>query len=97
VKAVKGLITGRRNILGRYFVVIREGYGKSAGYSFLDMDATFSSQHTDVTRWTTIKVDTPNVLVFAFASELDLAVAISCGTQHPGPSENNVEDLSHVV
>ena len=63
---------------GRYFVVIREGYGKSAGYSFLDMHATLSSQHTDVARWTTIKVDTPNVLVFAFASELDLAVAISC-------------------
>jgi len=41
------------------------------------MHATFSSQHTDVARWTTIKVDTPNVLVFAFASELDLAVAIS--------------------
>ena len=63
---------------GRYFVVIREGYGKSAGYSFLDMHATFSSEHTDVARWTTIKIETPNVLVFAFASELDLAVAISC-------------------
>ena len=63
---------------GRYFVVIREGYGRQAGYSFLDMHATYSSQHTDVERWTTIKVDLLNVLVFAFASELDLAVAISC-------------------
>ena len=63
---------------GRYFVVIREGYGRQAGYSFLDMHATYSSQHTDVERWTTIKVELPNVLVFAFASELDLAVAISC-------------------
>jgi hypothetical protein len=63
---------------GRYFVVIREGYARQAGYSFLDMHATYSSQHTEVERWTTIKVDLPNVLVFAFASELDLAVAISC-------------------
>jgi len=66
---------------GRYFVVIREGYGKSASYSFLDMHATSSSRHIDVARWTTIKVETPNVLVFAFASELDLAVAISCVCQ----------------
>lgn len=62
---------------GRYFVVIREGYGRSAGYSFLDMHARFSP-HANATRWTTVEVDTPNVLVFAFASELDLAVAISC-------------------
>jgi hypothetical protein len=62
---------------GRYFVVIREGYRKSAGYSFLDMHSTFSS-HANAALWTTIKIDTPNVLVFAFASELDLAVAISC-------------------
>ncbi|KAI9454182.1 hypothetical protein F5148DRAFT_445625 [Russula earlei] len=61
---------------GRYFVVIREGYGRSAGYSFLDMHAGFSA-HADAARWTNIEVDTPNVLVFAFASELDLAVAIS--------------------
>ena len=62
---------------GRYFVVIREGYGVSAGYSFLDMHAR-SGPHTDASRWTTIEIDTPNVLVFGFASELDLAVAISC-------------------
>ena len=62
---------------GRYFVEIREGYAKSAGYSFLDMHSTFSS-HANAALWTTIKIDTPNVLVFAFASELDLAVAISC-------------------
>ena len=62
---------------GRYFVVIREGYGISAGYSFLDMHAR-SSPHTDASQWTTIEINTPNVLVFAFASELNLAVAISC-------------------
>jgi len=62
---------------GRYFVVIREGYGISAGYSFLDMHAR-SSSHTNAARWTTIELNTPNVLVFAFASELNLAVAISC-------------------
>jgi F-box domain len=62
---------------GRYFVVIREGYGWPAGYSFLDMSAAFSL-HADTARWTNIDIDTLNVLVFAFASELDLAVAISC-------------------
>ena len=62
---------------GRYFVVIREGYGRSAGYSFLDMHAGFTA-HADAAQWTTIEVKIPNVLVFAFASELDLAVAISC-------------------
>jgi F-box associated protein len=62
---------------GRYFVVIREGYGISAGYSFLDMHAR-SSSHTNAARWTTIEINTPNVLVFAFASELNLAVSISC-------------------
>ena len=62
---------------GRYFVVIREGFAKSASYSFIDMHATFTS-HVNAALWTTVKVDTPNVLVFAFASELDLAVAISC-------------------
>ena len=65
---------------GRYFVVIREGYGRSAGYSFLDMHAGFTA-HADAAQWTTIEIKTPNVLVFAFASELDLAVAISCVSQ----------------
>ncbi|KAI0298784.1 hypothetical protein B0F90DRAFT_673125 [Multifurca ochricompacta] len=62
---------------GRYFVIIREGYGWPAGYSFLDMRAG-SCLHAEAARWTTIDIDTPNVLVFAFASELDLVVAISC-------------------
>jgi hypothetical protein len=62
---------------GRYFVVIREGYGISAGYSFLDMRAR-SSPHTTTAQWTTVEINTPNVLVFAFASEPNLAVAISC-------------------
>jgi hypothetical protein len=62
---------------GRYFVVIREGYGISAGYLFLDMH-TRSCPHTNASRWTAIEINTPNVLVFTFASELNLAVAISC-------------------
>jgi hypothetical protein len=61
----------------RYFVVFREGCARPAGYSFLDMCSTFPS-HADATLWTTIKVDIPNVLVFACSSELDLIVAISC-------------------
>jgi len=68
---------------GRYFVVIREGYGRSAGYSFLDMHSAFSPDANNAALWTTIKIDTPNVLVFAFASELDLAVAISCVRSYP--------------
>jgi len=68
---------------GRYFVVIREGYGRSAGYSFLDMHSAFSPDANNAALWTTIKIDTPNVLVFAFATELDLAVAISCVRSYP--------------
>jgi F-box domain len=64
----------------RYFVVFREGCATPAGYSFLDMCSTFSSR-ADTALWTTIKVDIPNVLVFACSSELDLMVAISCVTQ----------------
>jgi F-box domain len=63
---------------GRYFVVIREGYGWPAGYSFLDMRATFSPQDDGTGSWTKIEIETPNVLVLAFASELDLSVAIAC-------------------
>jgi hypothetical protein len=52
----------------RYFVAIREGYCRSPGYSFLDMHATSSSQHTEVARWR---------LLFVFASELDRASDLS--------------------
>jgi hypothetical protein len=76
------VLTGRGHpvefsFFGRYFVMICEGYAMSAGYSFLDMHATFTS-HATAALWTTIKIKTPNVLVFAFASELDLVVSISC-------------------
>src|SRR6266566_6681326 len=37
-----------------------------------------SSLHTNAAHWTTIKIDTPNILALAFASELNLAVAVSC-------------------
>jgi hypothetical protein len=65
---------------GQYCVVFRKGYAQPAGYSFLDMRSIFSS-HVDTALWKTIEVDTPNVLVFAFAPCLDLIVAISCVTQ----------------
>jgi hypothetical protein len=45
--------------LRRYFVVIAEGYGREAGYSFLDMHATFSSQHTETACWMSIKSPPP--------------------------------------
>src|SRR6266576_6085168 len=34
--------------------------------------------HTNAAHWTTIKTDTPNILALAFASELKIAVAVSC-------------------
>ncbi|KAI0271302.1 hypothetical protein BC834DRAFT_858759 [Gloeopeniophorella convolvens] len=73
---------------GRYFVVIREGYGWPAGYSFLDM-RDGASLHADTAQWTTIDIDLPNVLVFAFASELDLVVAISA----PSPIDPHLTNL----
>jgi hypothetical protein len=66
----------RRGFLsGQYFIMCDERIGNSAFYSFLDIHAR--SEHTNASRWTTIKIDTP-VVAFAFASELNLAVAISC-------------------
>jgi hypothetical protein len=59
---------------GQYFIMCHERIGASAFYSFLDMHAR--SSHTNPARWTTIEIDTP-VLAFAFASEVNLAVAIS--------------------
>jgi F-box domain len=65
---------------GQYFVVFRKGHAKPAGYSFLDILSIFPS-HADTAHWTTITVDIPNVLNFAFSPELDLMVAISCVSQ----------------
>ena len=59
--------------------MIREGYGISAGYSFLDMRArSFSNTNAARGNLNTVEINTPNILVFAFASEFNLAVAISC-------------------
>ena len=68
-------VRGPGLLSGQYFIVYSETIGASAFYSFLDMHAT--SLHTSATRWTTIEIDAP-VPVFAFAPELDLAIAISC-------------------
>jgi hypothetical protein len=65
---------------GQYFAVFRDGHAKPAGYSFLDILSILSS-HADTSYWTTITVDIPNVLTFAFSPELDLLVAISCVSQ----------------
>jgi F-box domain len=66
---------GRGFLSGQYFIMCHERIGAPAIYSFLDMHAT--SSHTNAACWTTIEIDTP-VLAFAFASELNLAVVISC-------------------
>ena len=72
-------IPGSAFLSGQYFITYHERIGPlvgaSAVYSFLDIHAR--SSHTNPAHWTTIKVDTP-VLAFAFAPELNLAVAIWC-------------------
>jgi hypothetical protein len=70
------LMPGRGFFLsGQYLIMSHERIGASAFYSFLDIHAR--SSHTKAARWTTIEIDT-TILAFAFASELNLAVAISC-------------------
>ena len=60
----------------QHAIARRTGYGLLARYSFLDLP-TWSSSPTNVTRWTTIDIQIPNVLLFAFAPELNLSVAFS--------------------
>ena len=60
----------------QHVIIFHMGFGAPAGYSFLDLH-TWSSSPTKVTRWTTIDIQTPNVLSFAFAPELNLSVAFS--------------------
>ena len=61
---------------GQYFIMSHERIGAPgpALYSFLDIYAR--SSHTNSPRWTTIKTGT-RIFAVAFASELNLAVAIS--------------------
>lgn len=56
----------------QHVISLRTGFGVPACYSFLDLHTP-----TNVTRWTTIDIQTPNVLSFAFAPELNLSVAFS--------------------
>ena len=63
-------------ISGQYFVVYQK-YNVLRGYAFLDMHAR-SSSHTSAAHWTTIKIDTPNILALGLAPELNLAVTVSC-------------------
>jgi hypothetical protein len=60
----------------QHFITLRTGFGVSAGYSFLDL-LTWSSSPTNVTRWSSIDVQNPSVLSFAFSPELNLSVAFS--------------------
>ena len=60
----------------QHAITCRTGFGVPAGYSFLDL-RTWSSSPTNVTRWTTIDMQNPNVLSFALAPELNLSVAFS--------------------
>jgi hypothetical protein len=60
----------------QHVITFRTGFGAPASYSFLDLH-TWSSSPTNVTRWTTIDIQTPNFLLFAFAPELNLSVAFS--------------------
>jgi hypothetical protein len=62
-------------LFGQYLIRYYETTGASAFYSFLNIHAL--SSHTNAARWTTIQIDTP-ISAFAFAPELNLAVAVSC-------------------
>ena len=68
-------VPGQGLLSGQYFIMYRTKIYASAFYSFPDIHTR--SSHTNAARWTTIKVDTP-VFAFAFAPELNLAVAIRC-------------------
>ena len=59
----------------QYIAKCRTGLSVPAGYSYLDL-YTWPSP-TNVTRWTTIEIQNPDVLSFAFAPELNLTVAFS--------------------
>jgi hypothetical protein len=76
VSAESGPMPGRIFLSGQYFIMCHERIGASAFYSFLDIHAR--SSHTNSARWTIIEIGTRiRILAFAFASELNLAVAIS--------------------
>lgn len=60
----------------QHVITFRTGFDVPAGYSFLDLP-TWSSSPTNVTHWTTIDIQNPNVLSFAFSPELNLSVAFS--------------------
>jgi hypothetical protein len=60
----------------QHVIVCRAGFGEQAGYSFLDL-STWLFLPTNVMRWTTIDIQIPNVLSFAFAPELNLSVVFS--------------------
>ena len=67
---------GRTFLSGQYIITYRRDFdGSAIYYHFLDIHSR--SPHINAARWTTIKVDTP-VNLFAFAPELNLAVAIRC-------------------
>jgi hypothetical protein len=67
-------LLGRRYLSGQY-IIMTESFGTSGFYFFLDMHAR--SSHTNAARWTTIRIDSL-VFAFAFVSELNLTVTISC-------------------
>ena len=63
----------------QHIITFRTGFGVPGlptSYSFLDLH-TWSSSPSNVTCWTTVDTEYPNVLSFAFAPELDLSVAFS--------------------
>jgi hypothetical protein len=65
------------HFLGEQHVITSrlESLDVPAGYSFVDLHSW--SSPTNVTRWTTIEIQIPDVLFFAFAPELNLSVAFS--------------------
>ena len=60
----------------QHAIACRMGFGVPASYHILELH-TWSSSPTNDMRWTSIDIQNPNVLSFAFAPELNLSVAFS--------------------
>jgi F-box associated protein len=60
----------------QHVITFRMGFGVPASYSFLNLH-TRPSSTLNVARWTTIEVNTHNVLTFAFAPGLNLSATFS--------------------
>ena len=81
----------------QHIIDSRMGFGVPASYSFLNLH-TRSSSTLNVARWTTIEINTHNVLTFACAPELNLSATFSyvkrLVTARRSPPLSHVRDIA---